>query len=94
MINTRKRNTINIVERVQKQWSLAKLGKITFILFGCHRAIDFHSFYYHERVPCNKEFSHGNSKFSYKSQIPVKPNSKQYQFLFKYISSKSQWQNF
>ena len=25
---------------------------------------------------------------------PVKSNSKQYQFLFKYISSKNQWQNF
>ena len=25
---------------------------------------------------------------------PVKPNSKPYQFLFKYVSSKNQWQNF
>ena len=65
------------VQRVQKQWSLAKFGKITFILFGCHRSIDFHSFYYFERVHCNKAFSHENSKFSCKSQIPVKPNSKQ-----------------
>ena len=24
---------------------------------------------------------------------PVKSNSKQYQFLFKYVSSKNQWQN-
>ena len=29
-----------IVERVQKQWFLAKLGKITFILLECHRSID------------------------------------------------------
>ena len=28
------------VRRVQKQWSLAKLSKITFILFECHRSID------------------------------------------------------
>ena len=27
-------------QRIQKQWSLAKLGKITFILFECHRSID------------------------------------------------------
>ena len=25
---------------------------------------------------------------------PVKSNSKQYQFLFKYVSSENQWQNF
>ena len=34
------------VQRVQKQSSLAKLGKTTFILFECHRfidkSIDFH----------------------------------------------------
>ena len=27
------------VQRVQKQWPLANLRKITFILFGCHRSI-------------------------------------------------------
>ena len=42
IINTRKRNTINIVQYLKssKQWSLAKLGKITFTLFECHRSID------------------------------------------------------
>ena len=25
---------------------------------------------------------------------PIKPNSKQYQFLLKYVSCKNQWQNF
>ena len=46
------------VQRVQKQQPLAKLGKITFI-----------SFCYHERVHCNKGFSHGNSKSCCESQI-------------------------
>ena len=36
------------VQRVQKQWSLAKLGKITFILFECyrfiHKSIDIYLF--------------------------------------------------
>ena len=33
-------------QRVQKQWSLAKLGKITFILFECHRSIDKSIYFY------------------------------------------------
>ena len=48
--------------------SLAKLRKITFILFECHRS-NFISFCYRERVHNNKEFSHGNSKPCLESQI-------------------------
>ena len=88
--------TINIVQRLKcsKQWSLANLLKITFILFECHRSIanSIISLYYSERVHDNKEFNlkiH-NLNVNPKSR-PVKSNSEQHQFSFKYVSSKNQW---
>ena len=95
-INTRKGNTINIVQRSKssKQWSLANLLKITFILFECHRSIanSIISLCYSEKVHDNKEFNlkiH-NLNVNPKSR-PVKSNSEQHQFSFKYVSSKNQW---
>ena len=53
--------------------SLAKLRKLTFILFKFHisidKSIDFYFFLFRERVHNNKEFSHGNSKPCLESQI-------------------------
>ena len=65
-INTRKRNTINIVSKFR---CLANLRKITFILFECHRFIAKSIDFYHERVHDNKEFNRRNSKPCCKSQI-------------------------
>ena len=57
------------VQRVQKQWCLAKLLKITFILFECHEFIDFFS--YRETVHDNKDSNRRNSKSYCGSEIPI-----------------------
>ena len=70
------------------------LCKITFILFECHRAIakslDFYLFVILKEFMITKSsiLEIQNLIVNPKS-LTVKSNSEQYQFLFKYISSKN-----
>ena len=90
--NKKEYNQHSCVQKVQKGWSLAKLGKITYISFECHRSIDkFLDFHFIVMV---KEFivtknsvtEIQNLVVNPKSEPPVKSNSKQNQFSFKYVS--------
>ena len=106
IINTRKRNTINIISCSTS--SITKLGNINFILFECHRSIDKSIDFHFLLLLCLSQcLSVTVSFIATKSSVmeiqnlvgdpksePLMTNSKQYQFLFKYISSKNYWQNF
>ena len=93
-IIARKRSTIKIVHGTM---ILSKFMYDNFhISFQCHRSItksiDIY-FCYHERVHECSIVEIENLVVNPESQ-PVKSNSEQYQFLFKYVSSKNQWQHF
>ena len=102
IINTRKTNTINAApcSKSSKTMILSKLKSDNFHIIYFNVADPLINPFSFPPVIVKELIVRKTSVMKIQNLVvnpksePVKSNSKQYQFLFKYVSSENQWQNF